>query len=247
MTATLAPSGLAERFEALLPDATERSRFRTALEFLAPYRNLFRGERVLDYGASWGTSLVALLEHGAACVEGVDVDATRVAQGRAWLGRLGLGGRARLHHTPDTTRLGYPDRFFRFVLVNAVLEHIPQPRDQHIRECWRVLERGGVLLVSETPNKYFPLEKHTTGLWGNHWLPSRLARWRAVRAGRFDAARTDWASSGWRGLGFYELVAPLGRYELLPERSARRHRLFTALGLPASLLDPYPIWALRKG
>jgi hypothetical protein len=101
-------------------------------------------------------------------------------------------------------------------------------------------------MINETPNKYFPKDVHTTHLWFNQYLPSDIARRRAVQRGRFDANRTDWASSGWRGLGFYELVEPLGRFRLVPEQNAIRHRLLTFVGLPASLFDPYPTWVLQK-
>jgi ubiquinone/menaquinone biosynthesis C-methylase UbiE len=67
--------------------------------------------------------------------------------------------------------LPFEDEEFDTVLPNAVLEHIPQPRDARIRDLWRVLKSGGVLIINETPNKYFPKETHTTGLWFNHWLP----------------------------------------------------------------------------
>jgi hypothetical protein len=70
---------------------------------------------------------------------------------------------------------------------------------------WRVLKPGGVLVISETPNNYYPKEGHTTGLWLNHWLPSTWAHRRACKRGRFAGHRGDWITSGWRGLGYYEL------------------------------------------
>jgi hypothetical protein len=109
-----------------------------------------------------------------------------------------------------------------------------------------VLAPGGHLMISETPNQYFPKDVHTTSLWFNHWLPRDLAHRRAVRRGRFDRSRVDWNSSGWRGLGFFELVRPIGGYRLIPEKSRLRHRILTMIGLPASLLDPGPIWILQK-
>ena len=101
-------------------------------------------------------------------------------------------------------------------------------------------------MINETPNRYFPKEHHTTHLWFNHWLPSSLAYRRALARGRFDSRRTDWDSSGWRGLGYYELVGQLCDYQVIPERTKPRHRLFAKIGLPPSILDPYPTWILKK-
>lgn len=250
-------------FRALLPDATERGRYDTALETLRPYRHLFMGKRVLDYGCSWGTSAVAMLELGAASVIGVEPDRERVDQGNAWLQAAGLV-EIDLRWVADTTRLvpiggwsvlsggqsgftmGFPR--YDFVLANAVFEHIPQSvRQAHIIELWRVVVPGGVLLINETPNNYWPREDHTTdGLWFNHWLPEGLAYNRAVCRGRYHGSREEWKGSGWRGLGWYELVRNLKGWRLVPETSRLRHRVLTAIGLPASLLDPYPTWVLRK-
>ena len=78
------------------------------------------------------------------------------------------------------------------------------------------------------------------------WLPREVARRYAVARGRFRPDG-EWSSSGWRGLGYRELVRALGGpYTLVPERTRPRHRLLSALRLPASLLDPYPTWILRK-
>jgi hypothetical protein len=42
------------------------------------------------------------------------------------------------------------------------------------------------------------------------------------------------------------LTGPIGGFTLIPERANRRHRVFTRLGIPASIIDPYPLWILRK-
>jgi ubiquinone/menaquinone biosynthesis C-methylase UbiE len=226
------------------PQHPDVGRYRTLLHTLSDLREYFEGRRVLDFGASYGVSMCALLELGAARVVGVEIDESRVVEGRRIL--ADYGDRAQLLHTPDTTALPFDDGEFDCVLCNAVLEHIPQPRDAHIREMWRVLRPGGVLIVNETPNKYLPVDFHTLHLPLTNWLPSRVAHRIGVALGRFDPARMDWASSGWRGLGWYELVAPISDWELIPERKRLRHRVLTALGLPASLLDPYPCWMLRR-
>lgn len=229
-----------------LPSDIERSRYTTMLATLSGWRGLFVGRRVLDFGASYGTSLVALIRLGAREVVGVEPDLSRVQRGQAFVAAAVPGANASLQYTPDTTTLPFADGSFAFILCNAVLEHIPQPRGNYIRELWRLLARGGHFMINETPNKYFPKERHTTSLWFNHWLPSSLARRRAIRRGRFNPERSDWESSGWRGLGYLELVEHLSHYAIVPELTRPRHRLFAMLGVPASIIDPYPTWILRK-
>lgn len=237
---------MTDRMLELLPSETERARYRTLLEALAGRQALFSGRRVLDFGASWGTSAVALAHLGAAEVVGVEPNLSRIEQGRTLIARATPEAKVSLVHTPDTAALPFVDGEFVFILANGVLEHIPQPRHRYLRELWRVLSPGGHLMISETPNKYFPKEVHTTSLWFNHWLPCGLAHRRAVRRGRFSASRTDWDSSGWRGLGYFELVRPLDGYRLISERTKLRHRILSRLGIPASLIDPGPIWVFQK-
>src|SRR5262245_32185762 len=71
----------------LLPSDTERQRYLTLLEALASRRELFVGRRVLDFGASWGTSSIALMRSGAGEVVGVEPSAERTEQGRDLVGR----------------------------------------------------------------------------------------------------------------------------------------------------------------
>jgi ubiquinone/menaquinone biosynthesis C-methylase UbiE len=227
-------------------DRKEQGRYRTLKQTLEPLAELFRGKRVLDFGASHGPAIFALLELGAAEVVGVEPGEEWVVIGNGYLETAGFGERAKLIHVADTRRLPMANASFDMVLVNAVLEHIPQPREAYIREIWRVLRPGGHLVVNETPNRYLPKDVHTTGLWLIPWLPSSIAYAYARARGRYPADG-DWTSSGWRGLGYYELTAPLkGDFELIPEDVRPRHRLLTRLGIPASVLDPYPNWMIRK-
>lgn len=227
-------------------DPVELARYRTFRATLNGLRPYVVGRRVLDYGASYGLSACAMVAAGAASVVGVEPEAARVARGREIIAALGLADRISLHHVEDTRQLDCPGEAFDTVLANAVFEHIPQPRRGHVREVWRVLAPGGVLIVNETPNKYLPWDFHTTNLPLVNWLPKPLARRVALGTGRFRADH-DWDHSGWRGLGYFELVRAIpGPYEVTHERSRVRHRMLRALGLPASLLDPYPIYVVAK-
>lgn len=224
----------------------EQQRYLTLRNTLAEFAALFRGRSVLDYGASYALSTCALLELGAGEVIGVEPDAERVRRGQEILRDLEYTDRASLHHVPDTTRLPVADGAAEIVIANAVIEHIPQPREPFLREIWRVLAKGGHFIVNETPNKYLPVDYHTTKLAWVPWLPSAVARRYAIWRGRFSPT-ADWASSGWRGAGYYEIARAFpGRYRYLPEQSRLRHRLLTRIGLPASLLDPYPTLIFQK-
>jgi len=222
---------------------TAQGRYHTAVREFRALAHLWR-EPVLDFGSSGGLSLLALHAVGVSDCWGVEPERARVEGGLPNLRDAGIAAE-RLQHVPDTRVLPFPAAYFGTVLANAVLEHIPQPREAYIRELWRVLAPGGHLIVAETPNKYLPLDYHTTNLWGVPWLPTAWARRYAIWRGRYSPTR-DWEHSGWRGIGYWELVAPLTDYELIPEHSVPRHRLLTALGIPASIFDPYPCWVLRK-
>lgn len=234
-------------FDALVRDEIERARYRTLIASLRPHQRLFAGKRVLDFGASSGLSMAALLTLGASHVTGVEPDAERVRTGLRLLSVLQMESRSHLIHVSDTGQLPLADGGFEFVLVNAVLEHIPQPRDRFIRELWRCVAQGGYLFVNETPNKYLPVDFHTTGgLWWVPWLPRETARGYAIWRGRWSADR-NWNTSGWRGLGYCELTRALGDgYKLVPDLTRVRHRLLHRLGLPAGLMDPYPLWIFQK-
>lgn len=233
-------------FYSVITEDREHTRYRTLLSTLHDWSEHFSDKAVLDYGCSWGTSIVALLRLGARHVVGVEPEEARVMKGKQVLQTLGLDKVSEIHYVADTLKLPFPDASFDFVLANAVFEHIPQPRDRYLTELWRVLAPGGHLLINETPNKYFPKEKHTTKLWFNHWLPKENAYRRSVRTGRYSGSMDAWESSGWRGVGFYELAKSLSNYRLIPETTKPRHQVFTRLGLPASLLDPYPTWVFQK-
>lgn len=225
----------------------ERNRYETLRQSLSPFRDLIDGQRVLDFGASYGLSAVALIEYGASYVWGVEPDADRVERGARWMASLGLSDQVKLSYVKDTRKLDAPDASFGFILANAVFEHIPQPRAEYVRELWRVLAPRGTLLINETPNKYLPADFHTLHLPLTNWLPSSLAHRIGVALGRYRNRKTPWEYSGWRGMGYYELVRAIpGRYVMEHELTRMRHKVLRTLGLPSGLLDPYPVYRIRK-
>jgi SAM-dependent methyltransferase len=69
-------------------------------------------------------------------------------------------------------RLGFLDGTFDVAVFANVFEHIPpDERDGSLREIYRVLKPGGVV-VGQLPNPYFPIESHSR-LPFMGWLPSK--------------------------------------------------------------------------
>ncbi|MGI0013995.1 MAG: methyltransferase domain-containing protein [Nitrososphaera sp.] len=228
-------------------DPVEQRRYLTLKETLETFRSLILNRRVLDFGASYGLSAFALIELGARTVIGVEPNIERVKRGRNIIRDLGLEERAVLLQVPGRAQLPFATSSFEVVFANAVLEHIPAPRTPFLRELWRVLAPGGHLIINESPNKYLPVDFHTTGgLWFVPWMPSKWARRYAIWRGRFSK-EGDWSSSGWRGVGYYEITKALGpHHKFIAETSRLRHRALGWLHLPASLFDPYPILIFEK-
>lgn len=228
-------------------DPVYRQRYRTLLETLARLAAHIRAKTILDYGCGKGMSACAAVELGAKSVVGVDVFGSNMEGGARVLAATGYADRIELMQVEDTRNLPFSSETFDTVICNAVLEHIPQPRGRHIREVWRVVKPGGAVIINETPNKYLPADFHTLHLPLTNWLPVGFAHWIGVRTGRFRGDRTDWAHSGWRGLGHYELVREIpGLVSQEPELTRARHCMLHRLGLPSGLLDPYPLHVLRK-
>ena len=215
----------------------EYERFLTLRRTLENLKTFLAGQSVFDFGASYGLSACAYVEAGASSVVGVEPDPVRVARGRQIITELGLSDKIMLLQTTSTDQLQFEDDSFDTVFANAVLEHIPEPRAAFVREMWRILKPGGHLIINESPNKYVPIDWHTTGgLWFVPWLPKNASRRYAIWRKRFGEDK-DWDHSGWRGIGYYEIVSAIGPgYCLVPETSHRRHRILAKLGLPPELV-----------
>lgn len=224
------------------------TRYQTLQKTLAPLATHFTGKHVLDFGCGAGMSACVVAELGAASVTGVDVFAQMMARGSDVLRRSGHDTTVTLRLVEDTRCLPFSDEAFDTILCNAVFEHIPQPRDAYVREIWRLLKRGGVVIINETPNKYLPADFHTLHLPVTNWLPRRLAHRIGVLTGRFAASRADWDFSGWRGAGHFELLQAIPKEELvlIPELVNARQKLLHAVRLPSGLLDPYPLLMIQK-
>ncbi len=161
---------------------------RARLETLVKRFGTFEGARVLGVGSGCGSSALVMLDCSATHVTGVELDARFVDLARRRAKDEGVADRVQFLHVADTTRLSFPDGEFDIVTFNAVIEHIPpRMRRAVLREGFRCLKPGGLLVIDETPNRLIPFDAHTTGLPGIPWLPLPLAcaiarRWSRIVA-----------------------------------------------------------------
>ncbi len=190
------------------PDYIERPLGRLIERFVP-----IAGKRVLDFGCGCGASSVALARLGAAVVHGVEPDPTFAAIARRRVLESGLERAVHIYQTPGTAHLPLPDAAVDLVVCNAVLEHIsPRRRAVHLREIWRTLRPGGHLIISETPNRLWPQDHHTTGLWWVPYMSLGLARRYAIWRGRVTPDRTaeQLVADGIRGATYWEIRRALG-------------------------------------
>jgi len=100
------------------------------------------GGRFLDVGCNLGYFLRAVADASGCEAHGVEISPEAVSYAR---NELSLDVRC-----GELMDAGYPDRFFDFIRVNNVLEHVRDPLG-FIRECSRILRKGGKLYLS-VPN-----------------------------------------------------------------------------------------------
>lgn len=146
-------------------------------------------KRVLDVGCGTGASTAVLAMHSGKVVAfDIDEKSTRVCQRR--LDEHGVSDRVDVVCAPTLEDVAKGVGRFDLILLNAVIEHVPLSktgqRQRLLRTLYDMLDREGYLYINETPNRLWPIDHHTTGLW---WIPwsrpgSRWAYDRAVRAGR---------------------------------------------------------------
>lgn len=170
-----------------------------------------RGKKLLDFGCGAGASSVTWSKLGAS-VTGVEPDEHLAAAAQIRIEEDGVQDSVQILHLPDTSHLPFADGAFQVCVCNAVLEHIaPHERGIYVREIWRVLEPGGWLYITETPNRLCPYDGHSTRLWGIPWMPLSLARRYGIWRGRIEPDKTEaeLVSMGIRGVTYFEIASAL--------------------------------------
>ena len=130
--------------------------------------------QILEIGCGTGSSTVALAEQGAKVI-GIDVDegALIVAKDRCKV--YGLDVEFRFQNANEISMETFDTRF-DYVIFFACLEHMTiNERISSLKNTWEMLDKGGFLVIIETPNRLWYFDNHTSNLPFFHWLPNELA------------------------------------------------------------------------
>jgi S-adenosylmethionine-dependent methyltransferase len=184
-----------EEGRAALEDVTW-NRFDECRRVIVPWIEGVRslaGLHVAEIGCGAGSSTAAIAERAKAVV-GVDIDAVAVRAAQLRCDILGLSGVQLVCCAPQEVmprlRAAFPSGA-DVVLLYAVLEHqTVEERLAGLRESWLLLRPGGLLVVTDTPNRLTYMDLHTSLLPFFHMLPAELAIAYADRSPRANF-RTD--------------------------------------------------------
>ena len=168
--------------------------------------------RVLDFGCGSGAFALSLLRQGAKDIVGVDVDTELLDIAISRLNDFEFSGChfREIDFVDETSGLPFEDGEFDIVWPHAVLEHVfPRQRKFVLRELWRVLKKGGLLIVDATPNRLWIKEYHTSRLFFVNYLPLSLAAGLARRFSERVDSNEPGASllaRGFRGSTYWEIA-----------------------------------------
>ena len=247
-------------------------RYRRARDNLIPWIEQtveLEGKTVLEYGCGNAPVSCAFAERVGRHI-GLDIDSEAVETGRRMVAERGLENVELQVHALERiiAAMGELRGEVDVVLLYAVLEHLSlDERLEVLRTARDVVREDGFIVVCETPNRFFPIDHHTSQLPFFTMLPDELALRLyehsnrpdflnaiadAMRQGPEAAARelTRWG----RGVSFHEfelVFDELSHYvaasnydlALFAERPVHPEELALARFLERVRPDLAPVWS----
>lgn len=136
----------------------------------------FRGKRLLDFGCGCGASTMVLSRMMPFTnIVGIELNDRLLSVARHRAEHYGFTN-VTLLLSGSADQVSGDIGEFDYILLNAVYEHfLPRERKTLLPQMWKRLKPDGILFVTETPYRYFPIELHTTGLPLINYLPDRIA------------------------------------------------------------------------
>jgi SAM-dependent methyltransferase len=175
------------------------------------------GRRVLDFGCGGLASTLTLARmYPDATIIGTDFNPGHLRIARA---RHAIYKQRNIQILDQPSPSEIPDiGTVDLIVLSAVVEHmLPDERRVMLPKLWDRLAAGGVLFVSDTPHRWFPIEAHTTKLPLLNYQSDAAAYRRTLGLGMTDMGRTwpEMLRAGIRGSTEREIIDCL--------TSGRRH------------------------
>jgi len=205
------------------------------------------GQVVLDYGSGLGQLSPFFFDCGAAHVILTDIDGDVLELSRTYIADLGHASSCTFFLIKEDEDLSMiEDGSIGVIVASEVFEHIlPRYRQRTLRSLYAKVKPGGLLVIT-APNRLFPQDRHTTGLWFAAWLPARVGAWyaRTFASWRWKGRSTEaMLRQGLKQYSYFEarkVLKPLGARDLCseyprkdggsaPHRSLRGRLFFRAL------------------
>lgn len=153
----------------------------------------FAGKRILDFGCGSGASSIWLARLFPQCeIVGIELmdDLLSIANGR--LEYYGFQ-KVKFLKSPSGTEIPHDLGAFDLIVMSAVYEHLlPNERKVIMSKLWQVLPDGGFLFFDQTPNRFFPMESHTTMLPLINFLPDKLTLFAARKFSKRTKGDESW-------------------------------------------------------
>lgn len=182
---------------------------KSLIDYIQSRKICIDGKKVLEFGCRDGSSFMAFLFLKAGKITGMDIDENILELSGKIYADLGC-----TNVEYRVNRVGEPlpceEEEFDIVSCNAVLEHInPDLRGQYLKELQTKVKNGGYLIVSDTPNRLWPKEGHTTGIWFLNYLPFKLKCRLGSMTTRYKGIRHDdydfWIEQGIQGVTYKDV------------------------------------------
>jgi 2-polyprenyl-3-methyl-5-hydroxy-6-metoxy-1,4-benzoquinol methylase len=152
-------------------------RMAEARQLILPWLDAARrldGGRILEIGCGTGSSTAALAEQGA-IVTGVDVDEKSLVAAGERCRALGLKAQFHLANATEVAEK-FADETFDFIIFYASVEHMThEERLIALKTTWDMLRPGACWVITDTPNRLWFHDYHTSFMPFFMWLPDDLA------------------------------------------------------------------------
>lgn len=202
----------------------DRFQFVPWIDHVLPLPN----SNILEIGCGTGSATVSLAEQGAT-MTALDLHAEAL-EATALRCRLhGLDVTCINGNAQDLGKLFRPGQF-NMIIFFAVLEHMTlAERRSSLEAAWALLSPGQFLCITDTPNRLWPYDSHTSFLPFFHWLPDELAFAYSEHSPRFPfktrfrepsrEANLNFIRHG-RGVSYHEIELALKAVDIISDQTS---------------------------